>query len=77
MTYDLTEKTTKQATAFVMDGLLEEAIKLSVDNFVNHEADFQQFENKSLLDKLTPHERHRIDHCYFRKVREHNVPKLT
>ena len=79
MTYNLlaTNFDPRQATAFLVDGMLESAIKLSRDKFIYNEPTPPMLEDESLLSRFTPFQVEAANRCYFQKIRLHNVTNLA
>ena len=82
MTYNLTVKKRfhgRQATAFLVDRLLDASITLSRDKFIYFEPTppVLELEDKSVLSTFTSHQVERANQCYFTEARLHNVRKMT
>ena len=81
MTCDLKEDGfhPKQATAFLVDRLLDASITLSTDNFIYFEPTppVLELEDESVLSTFTSHQVERANRCYFKKMRLHNVFDLA
>ena len=67
----------KQATAFLVDGMLELSITLSRDKFISYEPTPPMLEDESLLSTLTPFQVERANRCYFKEVRLRHIPSLA
>ena len=68
---------TRQATAYVTDGMLREAIESSAREFISCSVSLPKLKDKSVLEKLTPYAREGADRCYFEKVQELNLLMLS
>ena len=68
---------TRQATAYVTDGMLREAIDLSADIFISCSVPCPKLKDESVLQKLTPFARAGAQRRYCEKVRELNIPMLS
>jgi hypothetical protein len=67
----------KQATAFVVDKMLESSIKLSIKEFVCYQPTPPILEDESVLSKRTSFQVERADRCYFTKIRLYNLVEIT
>jgi hypothetical protein len=79
MTRDLRTKgfANRQATAYVADGIVREAMTSSADAFIFCRVQFPQLEDESVLDKLTTGQKEAADRCYLEKVRLRNLRELS
>jgi hypothetical protein len=79
MTCDLLEKKLhpKQATAFLVDEMLESSIKLSMDKFIFYEPTPPKLKDESVLWKLKPFEVEMANRCYFNRFRLEDLGKMT
>ena len=79
MTCDLEEDGfhPKQATAFVVDKMLESAITLSIKEFACYQPTPPILEDESVLSKLTSFQVERANRCYFTKIRLYNLVEIT
>lgn len=81
MTYNLlaTNFDPRQATAFLVDRMLESSIKLSRDKFIYHEPTppMLELKDESVLSRFTPFQVEAANRCYFQKVRLENISELA
>ena len=68
---------TRQATAYVTDGMLREAIESSACAFTSSSIPIPKLKDKSVLEKLTPYAIRAAKQCYLEKVREFNLSELS
>ena len=69
----------RQATAFLVDGMVELSITLSTKKFFYYEPKppMLQDEDESVLSRFTSFQVERANQCYFKKVRLHNLSTIT
>jgi hypothetical protein len=82
MTHDLRENKKfhgKQATAYLVDGMIESSITLSTNKFIYYEPTppMLEDEDESVLSRFTSYQVEKANQCYFKKVRLHNLSKIT
>ena len=65
---------TRQATAYVADGMVREAIESSAREFIDCSVPFPKLKDQNVLTSFA---RRRAQKCYLEKVRELNLSKLS
>ena len=67
----------RQATAFVVDAMLNASIELSLKRFNSSKLTLPKLEDQSVLNKLTPFQTSSARRCYMEKVRLFNLSRLS
>ena len=79
MACDLDDKnfSSKQATASIVDKMLDSSITLSIKEFASYQPTPSMLEDESRLSTLSSFQIEKTDCCYFTKVRLYNLLDMT